>query len=126
LSSKHGWVDVGAIKASARSHASEITHTMKISASCEDNLELLEVICRLSPAEERASIRADALQHFARRNYRLAGNVRGEWRSLQAYAAVFRKFGLRYPPPRAACAAQLRGLLRRLWVRDPEGGRAAC
>jgi glycosyltransferase involved in cell wall biosynthesis len=95
---KSGRVDVLDVKASARQHQGKWTHVGRIRDWCEDSLELLDLLCELSPSKAQ-ELRARGEPFFARINYRRATDIGPLSKRLRAYTLVYTFFGRRYLPP---------------------------
>ncbi|TVL99232.1 MAG: hypothetical protein CV087_18885 [Candidatus Brocadia sp. WS118] len=98
LASGYGRIDVQNIKASFRTHASEMTYAVKTRDWCEDSFELLDLICELSP-KKKALIKSEGMIYFSTVNYYMAMHVKSPFRRFIAYLIVFKKFRCKYFPP---------------------------
>lgn len=93
------WVDVRAVKASARSHPNQFTYSARVRDWAEDALELLGAIGEAAPPARRALIDDHGGRFFAAICYSRANVIASPLARLQAYAMVYRLFGRRYWPP---------------------------
>lgn len=125
LAARHGRVDVRDVKASFRVHGGELTGAAKVRSWCEDSLELLERMCELVPARQRAVVRARGTRFFASVNYSRAARIGAAKHRAAGFAAVYRFFGWRHPPSLRLLIqgtrlhAELRRVKRRV-LRRPE------
>jgi hypothetical protein len=71
LAARFSRVDVEEAKASFRVHEQEMTSSAKISAWCEDSLELLDTMCALVPTDG-VEIRREGRAFLAGINYSFA------------------------------------------------------
>jgi len=92
-----GRVDIEQPMASVRQHGGKWTHVARVREWCEDSLELLDLLCELTP-EKQAEVRSRGMQFFANVNYSRASAVRAPGKRLRAYLIVYRLFGGRYFP----------------------------
>jgi glycosyltransferase involved in cell wall biosynthesis len=91
LAAKFGRVDIRAIKASFRSHPSQITNAVHIKSWCEDSLILLDTICKLA-TENSTLLREVGLRFFSNHNYKIASTIKSPLQRFFAYVFVFRSF----------------------------------
>lgn len=98
LAARFGRVDVRDVKASFRVHSAELTKASKVRDWCEDSIDLLDLMCRLTE-EKQDEIRRRGTRFFATINYGRANHIRSLRKRIEAYYLVFKLFGYRYPPP---------------------------
>jgi len=111
IAAAHGCAGTHAIKASYRLHEGELTTTTSIRAWCDESLDLLNLLCVLSPGDSH-DLRARGLRFLALGNYRRAFRQPLPARLLGC-VTVFRTHGFALPP-NPAVAQRIAGRLRRL------------
>ena len=107
--------DIPEIKASFRLHAEELTATSEILAWCEESMDLLDLLCLLSPANI-GLIRTQGLEFLAHGNYRRAFR-RPFPASLVAAFTVLRTHDFTFPrlrPLAGAAARRVREKMRQV------------
>jgi glycosyltransferase involved in cell wall biosynthesis len=92
-----GRVDIEKPMASARQHGGKWTHVARVREWCEDSLELLDILCELTP-DKRDEVRERGMRFFANVNFNRASDVRALNKRLKAYWIVYRMFGRHYLP----------------------------
>lgn len=90
--------DVTAVKASTRLHGGQFTYAARVSAWCEDSLDLLALMCELA-AQRQDEVHKQGLRFFAAIGYSRATAIRSPLERIRAYGMVYRSFGQRYMPP---------------------------
>ncbi len=95
LASSHGRKDVKGVKASCRKHEGELTFEARVKAWCEDSLDLLDLICKLAP-ENNKLIREKGVQFFRQLNFNRAMAVPSPMGRFRALLTVLNKFGYNY------------------------------
>jgi glycosyltransferase involved in cell wall biosynthesis len=98
--------DIPDVKASFRQHSDELTAAADIRAWCGESMDLLDLLCMLSPSNRRV-IRTRGLKFLARGNYRRAFR-RPFPASMFAAFTVFRTHHYTPPPLRSMARARLR------------------
>jgi glycosyltransferase involved in cell wall biosynthesis len=121
VAAKDGCVSAPAVKTSFRLHAGELTFNTNIRLWCEESMDLLDLLCTLSPADARY-VRTRGLQFLARGNYHRALRRPFPSRWL-ACLTVFRTHGYT-PPPRDMLVGALKEQLRGLRKAVRRGGRS--
>jgi hypothetical protein len=97
LAAAHGKIDIPDVKASFRMHAGEVTHNVDMQKWCDDSMELLELLCHLSPTRADL-IRQKGLSFLAVMNYRRAIRLRQPLvKRLGGCLTVFRTHGFAIP-----------------------------
>lgn len=91
-------VDVAQVKATTRLHTGQYTHSAKVTAWCEDSLDLLDLMCE-AVASRAEEVRRSGMRFFATIGYSRANAIRAAGARLRAYATVYRLFGYRHVPP---------------------------
>ena len=98
LAATMGRIDIEETKASARQHGGKWTHVARVREWCEDSLDLLDLMCKLSP-DKQVEILERGMKFFANVNFSRASEVRAPGERLKAYMIVYRLFNRRYLPP---------------------------
>jgi glycosyltransferase involved in cell wall biosynthesis len=112
IAAHHGVVDIRDVKASFRQHSEELTAKSDIRAWCEESLDLIDLMCRLSP-KNAEYISTRGLSALALANYRRA--LRQPFpKSVLSCLTVFRMHRFTPPPRRVLSAAVVRRLRRTL------------
>lgn len=101
LALQHGRLDIADAKASFRRHDENMGSAAKISAWCEDSLDLLALICGLVP-DESELLRTEGMSFLCRMNYSRAAMINSPLKRYTAYFIVARMFGFSYSPFRFA------------------------
>jgi glycosyltransferase involved in cell wall biosynthesis len=113
IAGRHGCADVRGLKARFRLHEGELTSQAPMRDWCEDSIDLLNLLCDLSPANAEF-VRTNGLRFLATGNYRRA--LRRPFpRSLLDCLTVFRTHKFMLPPRRylaRAARRRLSGMLR--------------
>jgi glycosyltransferase involved in cell wall biosynthesis len=104
--------EIAAIKATTRQHGGQFTYGANVRRWCEDSLELLDLMCRLTP-DRQALVRRRGSRFFATIGYSRASMIRNPFERLRAYFLVHRLFDRRYLPP-ARLVLSSTGAYRRL------------
>jgi glycosyltransferase involved in cell wall biosynthesis len=99
LAASYGRVDVEDVKASFRNHPLQNTVSAKVTAWCEDSLELLDVMCELT-TEKRSLVRNEGMRFFAKHNYNIARKIKSPLDRLRASWTIYKKFDYEYSPLR--------------------------
>lgn len=114
IAARHGCADLSSVKASYRLHAGELTAHAPMIDWCEDSMDVLDLLCTLSPTKE-AFIRTEGLRSLALGNYRRA--IRRPFpQSFFDCLTVFRTHKFSLPPRQLvtrAAGRKLSGLLGR-------------
>ncbi len=110
---RDGHADVRECKASFRMHEANMGSAMRISAWCDDSLQLLDVICQLLP-EQAAALRAEGKVFLARMNYNRVANVADLLGRLASYLRVARSFDFAVSPLPSIWRRELRPGLRKV------------
>ncbi len=113
LAASHGRVDVEDIKASFRQHRGEFTFAVEAVEWGEDFLDLLELMCELSPPAKAVLVRQEGRRFFARLTYNRARSVESPVQRLKAYLDVWRLFDYPLMLPASELARGIRRRLRR-------------
>ena len=113
LAASHGRVDVEDIKASFRQHRGEFTFAVQAVEWGEDFLDLLELMCELSPPARAALVRQEGRRFFARLTYDRARSIEAPVQRLKAYLDIWRLFDYSIMPPASELARRIRRRLRR-------------
>ncbi len=98
LASEYGRQDIYEIKASNRKHPSEMTFSASIYGWCQDSIDLIDLMCDLSP-ENKALVRAEGRRQMSSFNYTLASKIKSPIKRFVSYIIVFKKYNYRYLPP---------------------------
>jgi glycosyltransferase involved in cell wall biosynthesis len=113
LAAGHGRVDVEDIKASFRLHRGEFTFAVQAVEWGEDFLDLLELMCELSPPAKAALVRQEGRRFFARLTYNRARSVESPMQRLKAYRDIWRLFDYPIMLPASELARRIGKRLRR-------------
>jgi glycosyltransferase involved in cell wall biosynthesis len=113
LAGSHGRVDVEDIKASFRQHRGEITFAVKAVEWGEDFLDVLDLMCELSPPAKAALVRREGRRFFARLTYNRARSVESAVQRLKAYLEIWRLFDYPVMLPASELARGIRRRFRR-------------
>lgn len=111
LIAKFGRIDIYAPKASFRKHEENMGIGAKVSAWCEDSLELLEILCELLP-HDQALIREKGKPFLCRMNYNRADGISSPIRRSLTYLKVAHMFEHNYPLSRFIYRHNIRPHLR--------------
>jgi glycosyltransferase involved in cell wall biosynthesis len=98
VAARFGRIDVPEVKASFRVHTNVIYAEPKIDHWCEDSLELLNILCDLVPAQDRAHVRAEGMRYFCNKMYTYASWLPSQVARLRTYWRIFGMFGRTYSP----------------------------
>jgi glycosyltransferase involved in cell wall biosynthesis len=98
LAARSGRKDVREVKASFRRHDDNRGSAARTMAWCEDSLYLLDVMCGVVPADQRAVLRRRGMVYFCHKCYRNAANIKSSARRISTYWGVFSRFEYRYSP----------------------------
>ncbi len=98
LAVKYGRVDVYDIKASFRKHLSQRTFGVNVKPWCEDSIDLLNLMCELTP-EKKQLIRDAGMEYFAKNNYNIASQIKSPLKRSITYLIIFKMFEYLYIPP---------------------------
>jgi glycosyltransferase involved in cell wall biosynthesis len=109
---KHGRLDIEEVKAGFRKHDENMGSAAKVSAWCEDSLDLLKLICSLAP-EQSELLRQRGQIFFCKMNYSYAAAIPSPLKRYSTYLTVARMFDYSYSPLRYAIDKDLRPRLRR-------------
>jgi glycosyltransferase involved in cell wall biosynthesis len=113
LAAGHGRVDVEDIKASFRQHRGEFTFAVEAVEWAEDFLDLLELMCELSPPARAGLVRQEGRRFFARLSCDRARSIESRAQRLKAYLDIWRLFGYSVMLPASEVARGIRRRLRR-------------
>lgn len=113
LAASHGRVDVEDIKATFRQHRGEYTFAVQAVEWGEDFLDLLELMCELSPPDKAALVRREGRRFFARLTYNRARSIESAVQRLKAYLDVWRLFDYPVMLPASELARRIRKLASR-------------
>ena len=91
LAAGHGRADVVDVLAGYRRHDANRGDAVRVIEWCEDCLYLLDLMCRLAPAEA-AVIRRLGLAYFNRKCYRKAALIRNPLKRWAIYLELYRSF----------------------------------
>jgi glycosyltransferase involved in cell wall biosynthesis len=108
LAAGHGRVDVEDIKATFRQHRGEYTFAVQAVEWGEDFLDLLELMCELSPPGKAALVRQEGRRFFARLTYNRARSIESPVQRLKAYLDVWRLFDYPIMLPASELARRIR------------------
>jgi len=97
LAARFGRVDAQQVKASFRTHPSEMVFSTRVAEWCDECLLLLSLMCNLLP-ENREQVRIEGMHFFANSSYGRARTVNPRLKRAIAYWTVFKKFNYRYLP----------------------------
>ncbi|WP_419658224.1 glycosyl transferase, family II [Desulfosarcina variabilis str. Montpellier] len=95
MAANYGRIDVKDVKAGFRKHEEERTFKVKVKAWCEDSLDLLELMCRISE-EQVPFIRRKGTHFFALLNFKRAMAVASPVGRFKALLTVLNQFGYEY------------------------------
>lgn len=85
-------IDIRDVKASFRAHHEQNAYSAPIQGWCEDSLELLGIICKLT-TNKRELIRKTGKTFFANHCYKHASAIKSPIKRFYAYTLILRAFG---------------------------------
>lgn len=113
LAARYGRVDIMDVKASFRRHEENIGSAAKISAWCEDSLELLDVMCSLIPANS-SLIRDKGMDYFCKKMYVYTSKLQSPFERLITYYNIYKMFEYRHSPLRFFYSKKIKYYIERL------------